>query len=155
MSAFLLAVRSGFGFLSTIPVGITMEGLDELMKRSYLFTFVGAVLGLIIGGLAFVFETIFPPQVSAVFIIVSIYYLTGLNHPDGLADFGDGATAHGSLEKKIGALKDMSLGIGGVAYAAIALIALYASITALQNEAALFSKGVNTAAIVLISMFIA
>jgi len=155
MSSFLLAVRSGFGFLSTIPVGITMEGLDELMKRSYLFTFVGAVLGLIIGGFAFLFETIFPPQISAVFIIVSIYYLTGLNHLDGLSDFGDGATAHGSLEKKIGALKDMSLGIGGVAYATISLIALYASITALQNEAALFSKGVNTAAIVLISMFIA
>lgn len=155
MSAFLLAVRSGFGFLSTIPVGITMEGLDELMKRSYLFTFVGAVLGLIIGGFAFVFETIFPPQISAVFIIASIYYLTGLNHLDGLADFGDGATAHGSLEKKIGALKDMSLGIGGVAYAVIALVALYASITALQNEAAVFTKGVNTTYIVLMSMFIA
>lgn len=155
MSDFLLAVRSGFGFLSTIPVGITMEGIDELMKRSYLFTFVGAVLGLIIGGFAFLFETIFPQQISAVLIIVSIYYLTGLNHLDGLADFGDGATAHGSLEKKISALKDMSLGIGGVAYAAIALIALYASITALQNEAALFSKEVHTTAIVLISMFIA
>jgi adenosylcobinamide-GDP ribazoletransferase len=120
MSAFLLAVRSGFGFLSTIPVGITMEGLDELMKR-----------------------------------IASIYYLTGLNHLDGLADFGDGATAHGSLEKKIGALKDMSLGIGGVAYAVIALVALYASITALQNEAAVFTKGVNTTYIVLMTMFVA
>lgn len=155
MSAFLLAVRSGFGFLSTIPVGITMEGLDELMKRSYLFTFVGAVLGLIMGGFAFLFETIFPPQISAVFIIVSIYYLTGLNHLDGLSDFGDGATAHGSLEKKIGALKDMSLGIGGVAYAAIALVALYASITALQNEATLFGGGMDAAAVVLVAMLIA
>ena len=156
MSSFLLAIRSGFGFLSTIPVGITMEGLDELMKRSYLFTFVGAVLGLIIGGFAFVFETIFPPQISAVFIIVSIYYLTGLNHLDGLADFGDGATAHGSLEKKINALKDMSLGIGGVAYAAIALIALYASITALQNEAVLLKgAGMDAAAVVLAAMLIA
>ena len=156
MSSFLLAIRSGFGFLSTIPVGITMEGLDELMKRSYLFTFVGAVLGLIIGGFAFVFETIFPPQISAVFIIVSIYYLTGLNHLDGLADFGDGATAHGSLEKKINALKDMSLGIGGVAYAALALIALYASITALQNEAVLLKgAGMDAAAVVLAAMLIA
>ena len=155
MSAFLLAVRSGFGFLSTIPVGITMEGLDEFMKRSYLFTFVGAVLGLIMGGFAFLFETFFPPQISAVFIIVSIYYLTGLNHLDGLSDFGDGATAHGSLEKKIGALKDMSLGIGGVAYAAFALIALYASITALQNEATLFGGGMDAAAIILVSMLIA
>ncbi|MGP8321000.1 MAG: adenosylcobinamide-GDP ribazoletransferase [Methanosarcinaceae archaeon] len=156
MSAFLLAVRSGFGFLSTIPVGITMEGLDELMKRSYLFSFVGAVLGLIIGGSAFVFEMIFPPQISAVFIIVSIYYLTGLNHLDGLADFGDGATAHGSLEKKINALKDMSLGIGGVAYAVIALIALYASVTALQNGAVLLNcTGMDAAVVVFATMFIA
>ena len=156
MSAFLLAVRSGFGFLSTIPVGITMEGLDELMKRSYLFVFVGAVLGLIIGASAFVFEIIFPPQVSAVFIIVSIYYLTGLNHLDGLADFGDGATAHGSLEKKINALKDMSLGVGGVAYTAIILIALYASITALQNGAVLlYHVGFDTAVVVFVTMFIA
>ena len=156
MSSFLLAVRSGFGFLSTIPVGITMEGLDELMKRSYLFTFVGAVLGLMIGGLAFVFAMIFPPQISATFTIVFIYYITGLNHLDGLADFGDGATAHGSLEKKIGALKDMSLGIGGVAYAAITLIALYASITTLQNEAILLNgTGIDAATVVLVSMFIA
>lgn len=156
MSAFLLAVRSGFGFLSTIPVGITMEGLDELMKRSYLFVFVGAVLGLIIGASAFVFEIIFPPQVSAVFIIVSIYYLTGLNHLDGLADFGDGATAHGSLEKKINALKDMSLGVGGVAYTAIILIALYASVTALQNEAVLLHYiEIDAATVVFVTMFIA
>ncbi len=156
MSAFLLAVRSGFGFLSTIPVGITMEGLDELMKRSYLFVFVGAVLGLIIGASAFVFEIIFPPQISAVFIIVSIYYLTGLNHLDGLADFGDGATAHGSLEKKINALKDMSLGVGGVAYTVIILIALYASITTLQNEAVLLHYiGIDAATVVFVTMFIA
>ncbi|MGP8319175.1 MAG: adenosylcobinamide-GDP ribazoletransferase [Methanosarcinaceae archaeon] len=156
MSAFLLAVRSGFGFLSTIPVGITMEGLDELMKRSYLFAFVGAVLGLIIGASAFVFEIIFPPQISAVFIIVSIYYLTGLNHLDGLADFGDGATAHGSLEKKINALKDMSLGVGGVAYTVITLIALYASIIALQDRAVLLHHiGIDAATVVFVTMFIA
>ena len=156
MSGFLLAIRSGFGFLSTIPVGITMEGLDELMKRSYLFTFIGIVLGLIIGGSALVFTFIFPPQISSVFIIAFIYYLTGLNHLDGLADFGDGTTAHGSLEKKINALKDTSLGIGGVAYAAIALIALYASITAIQTEAILIkSTGIDAAAIIIVSMLIA
>jgi len=153
MSTFLLAVRSGFGFLSTIPVGITMEGLDELMKRIYLFTAVGAVLGLIIGAFAFVFETIFPPQVSAVLIIASIYYFTGLNHLDGLADFGDGVTAHGSLEKKINAMKDVSLGIGGAAYCSAALIALYAVITALQNEVAMLA-GSGAAIMIFTSMFV-
>ena len=132
MSAFLLAVRTGFGFLSTIPVGISMEGLDELVKGSYLFTFTGIVLGILIGLFAYISETIFPQSISAVLIIAFLYYLTGLNHLDGVSDFGDGATAHGSLEKKIKALKDMSLGIGGVAYCVIVSLALYASITALQ-----------------------
>ncbi len=134
MNAFLLALRTSFGFLSTIPVGITMEGLEELIKRSYMQTFAGVVLGVLIGIVAYVTQWALAPQISAVIIIAFIYYITGLNHLDGLADFGDGATAHGSLEKKIHALKDVSLGIGGVAYAAIALLGLYASISALQNE---------------------
>jgi adenosylcobinamide-GDP ribazoletransferase len=134
MSGFLLAVRTGFGFLSTIPVGITMEGLDELVKRSYLFVFTGIILGLLIGMFTGIVEYVFPANISAALVIVFIYYLTGLNHLDGLADFGDGCTAHGSLEKKISALKDMSLGIGGVAYCVIGLILLYASISSLQQQ---------------------
>ncbi|MBN1133819.1 MAG: adenosylcobinamide-GDP ribazoletransferase [Methanosarcinaceae archaeon] len=156
MSSFLLAVRSGFGFLSTIPVGITMEGFDELMKRMYLFTFIGSVLGFIIGAFAFVFEAFFPPQISAILIIVSIYYFTGLNHLDGLADFGDGVTAHGSLEKKIKAMKDVSLGIGGAAYCCAALIALYATISALQKEVVLLDgvAGLNASLVIFASMFV-
>lgn len=134
MSGFLLAVRTGFGFLSTIPVGITMEGLDELVKRSYLFVFTGIILGLLIGTFTGIVEYVFPANISAALVIVFIYYLTGLNHLDGLSDFGDGCTAHGSLEKKISALKDMSLGIGGVAYCVIGLILLYASISSLQQQ---------------------
>ncbi|NYT18756.1 MAG: adenosylcobinamide-GDP ribazoletransferase [Methanosarcinales archaeon] len=153
MNGFLLALKTSFGFLSTIPVGITMEGLDELVKRSYLQTFAGVVLGLMIGAFAFITEVALPDQISAVLIMVFIYYLTGLNHLDGLGDFGDGATAHGSLEKKIKALKDVSLGIGGVGYAALALIALYASISALQAEVMFFSD--NAAFVLAVSMLIA
>ncbi|MCD4800588.1 MAG: adenosylcobinamide-GDP ribazoletransferase, partial [Methanococcoides sp.] len=116
MSGFLLALRTSFGFLSTIPVGMSMEGLDELVKRSYLQTFAGIVLGAMIGIFAYLTESFLPSTISAVMIMVFIYYITGLNHLDGLGDFGDGATAHGSLEKKVNALKDLSLGIGGVSY---------------------------------------
>lgn len=156
MSSFLLAIRSGFGFLSTIPAGITMEGLDEFMKRTYLFTFIGSVLGLIIGTFAFVFEALLPPQISAILIIASIYYFTGLNHLDGLSDFGDGVTAHGSLEKKIKALKDVSLGTGGAAYCCAALIALYATISALQNEVVSLNgeAGTNAALVIFAAMFV-
>ncbi len=133
MSGFLLAVRTGFGFLSTIPVGITMEGLDELSKRSYLFVFTGVVLGTLMGIFTVATEYAFPSSLSAALIIGFVYYLTGFNHLDGLSDFGDGFTAHGSLEKKIKALKDMSLGIGGVAFCVVSLLILYSAIISIQG----------------------
>ncbi|MDK2891619.1 adenosylcobinamide-GDP ribazoletransferase [Methanohalophilus sp.] len=133
MSGFLLAVRTGFGFLSTIPVGITMEGLDELSKRSYLFVFTGIILGSLMGIFTAAAEYIFPSSLSVALIVAFVYYLTGFNHLDGLSDFGDGFTAHGSLEKKIKALKDMSLGIGGVAFCVISLLVLYSAILSLQG----------------------
>lgn len=133
MSDFLLAIRSGFGFLSTIPVGITMEGLEEFFKRTYLHIPIGVVLGLIIGAVAFVLQSFLSPQLCAAFIIVFVYYLTGLNHLDGIADMGDGMTAHGSREKKLKALKDMSLGIGGVAYAILLLLTFYAALVSLLS----------------------
>ena len=153
MSGFLLGLRTSFGFLSTIPVGITMEGLDELVKRSYLQTLAGVVLGLMIGVFAFLSGSFLPSSISAILIMVFVYYLTGFNHLDGLADFGDGATAHGSLEKKIHALKDVSLGIGGVGYAGLVIVGLYASIISLQAEVNVFSD--NAAFIVAICLVVA
>ncbi|MBN2109584.1 MAG: adenosylcobinamide-GDP ribazoletransferase [Methanosarcinaceae archaeon] len=156
MNGFLLAVRSSFGFLSTIPVGITMEGLDEFFKRTYLHILVGMVLGLITGAVAYVLGSFLSSQLSAVLIIVFVYFLTGLNHLDGIADLGDGLTAHGSREKKLKALKDMSLGIGGVTFAALTLITFYAALVSLQAEALNVGKSVaGMATIVLVSMFVA
>ncbi len=157
MNAFLLAVRSSFGFLSTIPVGITMEGLDEFFKRTYLHMLVGIVIGLMIGLVSYVLASALSFQLTAVLTIVFIYYLTGLNHLDGIADIGDGMTAHGSLEKKVKALKDMSLGIGGVAFASLIILSLYSSLLSLLDEASATSAdtGVSIALIVLLSMFVA
>ena len=152
MRSFLLALRSGFGFLSTIPVGLTMEGLDEFFKRTYLHILVGAVLGLLMGVFAFLSMMTLPQQISAIMIVIFVYYLTGLNHLDGLADFGDGVTAHGSVEKKIRALKDVALGIGGVGFCTMGILAFYSSIASLQSEALLWAdNSMRTAAAILFS----
>lgn len=152
MNNFLLAVRSSFGFLSTIPVGLTMEGLDEFFKRTYLHILVGAVLGLLMGVFAFLSMMTLTHQISAIMIVIFVYYLTGLNHLDGLADFGDGVTAHGSVEKKIRALKDVALGIGGVGFCTMGILAFYLSIASLQSEAlVLANNSIRTAATVLLS----
>ncbi|WNY27389.1 adenosylcobinamide-GDP ribazoletransferase [Methanolapillus ohkumae] len=134
------ALKAGFGFLSVLPVGITMEGIEELMNRLYLYPVVGALLGILIGLGAFIFELFLPSPVTILFIMFAIYGLTWFNHLDGIADMGDGMTAHGSLEKKRKALKDMALGIGGVAFTVFSLLFLYASLLALESGADVFGN---------------
>ncbi|WNY26110.1 adenosylcobinamide-GDP ribazoletransferase [Methanolapillus millepedarum] len=132
------ALKAGFGFLSILPVGITMEGIEELMNRLYFYPVTGFLLGILIGIGAFVFELILPSPLSVMAVILAIYGLTWFNHLDGIADMGDGMTAHGSLEKKRKALKDMALGIGGVASTVLLILSLYASVSALESAAQLF-----------------
>jgi adenosylcobinamide-GDP ribazoletransferase len=134
MSEFLSALRAGFGFLSTIPVGITMEGIERLMKHIYLFPVVGAVLGMILAAVAYGFSMLFPPIMVPVVIIIAIYYLTGFNHIDGLADFGDGVAAHGTKEKKITAMRDTAVGTGGILFCIVALIGLFSSLYSIAEN---------------------
>jgi adenosylcobinamide-GDP ribazoletransferase len=153
MNSFLLAFKSGFGFLSTIPVGISMEGIDELMKKIYFYPIVGAVLGLLIGAVAYIGQLIFPSPVLSVLIMGFIYYITGFNHLDGVTDMGDGFMAHGSLEKKLRALKDTNIGTGGVSFCILLLLALYGSIRSVQEEGII--AGFNLPLLMLVSLFIA
>ena len=127
----MFALKSGFGWLSTIPVGISMEGVEALMEHVYIFPIVGLVLGAIIGGVAFLLSKFAPVALTSVLVLVLIYKLCGINHLDGLADFGDGVVAHGSAEKKVLAMKDVNLGTGGAAFIVMILIATYSIISSL------------------------
>jgi Cobalamin-5-phosphate synthase len=131
----LKAFKAGFGFLSVIPVGITMEGIEALMKNLYMYSIVGFILGAIIGIAAFVAEFTLAPLSAAIIVMLVTYGIIWFNHLDGVADMGDGMTAHGSLEKKRKALKDMSLGVGGVAFVSLLLLSFYAALTALEMTA--------------------
>mgnify|MGYP001351546103 CR=1 FL=1 len=113
MKGLLFALKSGFGWLSAIPVGISMEGVEALMNHVYVFPLVGLVLGAILGTVSYIALQAFPASLVAVVVIVAIYWLCGINHIDGLADFADGVIAHGTREKKIAAMKDVYMGTGG------------------------------------------
>ncbi len=133
MKEFLSAFRSGFGFLTTIPVGISMEGIAKLMKHIYLFPVVGAVLGLILAAIGFVTSIIFPPILTSLIVIIFIYYLTGINHIDGLADFGDGIASHGTREDKIRAMRDTAVGTGGLMFLVIAILGVFVSLLLIRE----------------------
>jgi len=129
------AFKAGFGFLSVVPVGITMEGIEALMKRLYMYPVVGFCLGLLIGLITFAAVLILPTPLTVIAIMLATYGIIWFNHLDGIADMGDGMTAHGSLEKKRKALKDMAIGVGGVAFVVLLLLLFYASLSALENVA--------------------
>jgi len=125
----LFALKSGFGWLSTIPVGISMEGIEALMRHVYVFPIVGLVLGAILGSVAYLAGQVLSASLVAIVVIVAIYKLCGITHIDGLADFGDGVIAHGPREKKIAAMKDVSLGTGGAVFMAVILLAAFATLS--------------------------
>lgn len=134
MRELLSALRSGFGFLTTIPVGITMEGIEKLMKHIYLFPVVGAVAGLLLAGAGYASSLVLPPILTSVAVIIFIYYLTGINHIDGLADFGDGVAAHGTREKKIAAMRDTAVGTGGMIFCIIAILGVFSSLVSIIEK---------------------
>ncbi len=134
MRELLFALRSGFGFLTTIPVGITMEGIEKLMKHIYLFPVVGAVVGLLLAGAGYASSAVLPPILTSFVVIISIYYLTGINHIDGLADFGDGVAAHGTREKKIAAMRDTAVGTGGMIFCIIAILGIFSSLVSIIEK---------------------
>jgi adenosylcobinamide-GDP ribazoletransferase len=134
MKELLFALRSGFGFLTTIPVGISMEGIEKLMKHIYLFPVVGAIIGLLLAGIGYASSAIFPPVLTSIIVIIFIYYLTGFNHIDGLADFGDGVAAHGTREKKIAAMRDTAVGTGGMIFCIIAILGVFSSLISIAEK---------------------
>ncbi len=122
------------GFLTTLPAGKT-DRFVYLQKRTYLFPVAGALIGMILGVIATILMVLLPgqPGIFSVLMIISIYFLTGVNHLDALSDFGDGITAHGSREKKVRALKDMALGTGGVAFIVFYFLLLFVLIQSLAT----------------------
>ena len=104
------------------------------MRHVYVFPLVGLALGAILGAVAYIAGQALPAHLVAIVVIVAIYKLCGINHIDGLADFGDGVIAHGSREKKVQAMKDVSLGTGGGVFIAIILLAAFATVSDLPQK---------------------
>ncbi len=84
------------------------------------------MIGLILGIMGSVFQWLLPAPFAAVLVAASIVLLTGINHLDGLSDFGDGLVASGPREKKVKAMKDVHAGAGGLLFMAMDLLFLFA-----------------------------
>lgn len=107
-------LRSSLGFLTTLPV----KGDIEVLRRNlWVFPFTGIIIGAFIS----------IPAIFGLGILCVLFYVAieGVNHVDGLADFGDALFAPED-RKKI-ALKDLSIGTGGVVFLCIYFLLLFYS----------------------------
>jgi len=109
----LKEIGSVFSFLTIIPT--SNANLETTAKHMYLFPIVGIVIGIVVGGFGYGLWYIgLEPLVVGLFVMVAITLITGIHHTDGLADFADGLMAKGSKEKKLKAMKDLSVGSAGI-----------------------------------------
>jgi adenosylcobinamide-GDP ribazoletransferase len=93
------------GFLSVI-------GRGRVPSPSTLrwFPVVGALIGLVVGGVWWAAEELWPPVVAAGLAVTADLALTGLLHLDGLADSADGLLPHLDRERRLSVMAAPDVG---------------------------------------------
>lgn len=120
-------LKSSIAFLTTLP----LKGDTDVLRRNlWIFPFTGIFIGFIIS----------IPSFFSLWIFCLLLYIAieGINHIDGLADFGDSFFA--PQEKKIIALKDVNIGAGGASFLIFYFIILYYAFQRVDPFEIIFSQ---------------
>ncbi len=112
------AILGAFGFFSTIPVGRDERSFESLRRNLWVLPIVGAVMGFLIAAPLMILRRLGLSFLGVLFYLA----IEGVNHIDGLADFGDSFFA--IKDRKIRALKDLNLGVGGVLAVVVYIVIL-------------------------------
>ena len=143
-------------FLTRVPVRLARFEPEWLHASARHFPLVGAGVGLVAGGTAWLAALCWPPLVAALLSMVATAWLTGAFHEDGLADTCDGLGGAVSRERALEIMKDSRLGSYGalglgltLALKAAALAALIGVSPLLAALASLLAHGASRALAVL------
>jgi adenosylcobinamide-GDP ribazoletransferase len=125
MKRILIAMQ----FLSIIPVRVSGDlAAREIGESSIFFPAIGALQGLLLLAAGLLFMKIFPPDVSAVFLVAVMILFNGGFHLDGLADTFDALAVKSSgdpaadREKRLAVMKDSATGAIGVVAVVVVLL---------------------------------
>jgi adenosylcobinamide-GDP ribazoletransferase len=144
----LKPIQSVLAFLTIIPVSklgssssqyssSSYNDIQYVASHMYLFPLAGAVVGIIVGGMAFGISQFLHPLIVGLLVAGAFVILTGVHHTDALADFADGLMAKGDKEKKRKAMMDPAVGSAGVA----ALVMYFAGMIIVFNTGGQLSSG--------------
>jgi len=109
--------REIFALLTRIRMPEPQLDLRRAARQQHLFPLIGLVIGLIAALAAILLEQALHESlslVSGIMVVMVLYFVTGILHTEGLADFADGLMASGDREAKTRAMKDVNCGAAGV-----------------------------------------
>jgi adenosylcobinamide-GDP ribazoletransferase len=91
------------------------DRIEDVAKNAWLFPVVALLIGILVYIVGFLsFRFLRDENIATLLTLLTIYFITGLMHLDGLADFSDGIMASGDSTRKRAAMKDESVGIAGI-----------------------------------------
>jgi adenosylcobinamide-GDP ribazoletransferase len=130
----LLQFRRALGFLTRFPVTAPVDELADLAGAVPWMPFVGALLGLAVGGVYAGLRTVLPPEPSAAIAVASGLLMSGALHEDGLGDIADAFGGGMDQAEVVRIMKDSRQGTFGV----LALVSVYVvRVTLVANLSAL------------------
>lgn len=117
MKSFLTALK----FLTILPVGKKLDIQDkELAKSASYFPLVGALIGLLLVAVDFIFRPLFPDSIVNLFILITLIVVTGALHLDGFMDSIDGLFSGKDKNRILEIMRDSRTG----AFAVVAVVCL-------------------------------
>ena len=123
MKSSAAAFFRALSFLTIIPCPSSVENAEDFGRACGWFPVVGALLGVILYGIARLFSLSFSSLQVAVLVVVLWAFLTRGFHLDGLADTFDGVGGGFDKNSRLAVMKDSRLGtFGGIAIAAVLLL---------------------------------
>jgi len=133
----ILDILCAFSLLTVLPIPFVWFDAKRAPARAMAaYPLVGLVLGGLLVLLHWVFQTILPPLVSAVLIVMAWAVLTGGLHLDGWADCCDALPATVTRERRLEILKDPRLGSFGGIGLALLLMSKVAAVASLPRGSA-------------------
>lgn len=128
-------VAGSVGFLTIFPVPRVELGPAGLTRAIALFPLVGALLGVVLGGLGLLLDRVLPAGPAAALIIAAGAVVNGGLHLDGLLDTADGAFGGRTPEQRLAIMRDSRVGAFGAVAGGLVLLGQFASLAELSGQA--------------------
>jgi adenosylcobinamide-GDP ribazoletransferase len=102
-------------------------------RAAALFPLVGALLGLLIGGIGLMLDRFLPHGPTAALLLAAGAILTGGLHLDGLMDTADGLAGGRSPERRLAIMRDSRVGAAGAIAGILAILTQFACLGELSG----------------------